>query len=452
MNLGSSMVSRWRAVGGSLLVGLLFAIGMLVFLPTAETEANGAPNAGHVVVQFADGATAVRPVTWTGTISRVVALELAGFKVESGGDSVCSIEGEGCPATNCFCLDNLWAQGQWDGRAWDASAWPPPLLADGDVVAFRMSTQPDYSDWGLTGFMPGAAAYVAASDAVEWMRGQQRADGGYSDGFDPIGTSVRALIALGATGHDPDEWGSPSLLYHMTNISRTETAEYVAKSAAKAGKLAVGVAWTGQTITDFAGINLPISITAYYSPTTGGYGAGSGDTVWAMLGLSAMGEPIPDTAVGNLYGLQNADGGWAWNEWDSDSEVQHTATCVQALLAAGESVTSTEVVKALSFIAASQNSDGGYPYQPAGASDLGTTAHVAQTLLSAGKGEAGNWCSEIGCAYLLNAQQADGSFPAYSALYATQEAIPALMHRPFGPLAAWSYNCYAIHLPHLRSP
>ena len=60
-----------------------------------------------------------------------------------------------------------------------------------------------------------------------------------------------------------------------------------------AGKLAVGAAWTGQTVTDFAGINLPISLTAYYSPTTGGYGAGSGDTAWAVLGLAAMGETDP---------------------------------------------------------------------------------------------------------------------------------------------------------------
>jgi hypothetical protein len=425
---------------------------MIFLLPTAETEANGAASEGHVVVQFAEGATAVRPITWTGTISRVAALQAAGFLVESAGDSVCSIEGEGCPASNCFCPDNLWAQGQWDGWAWDTTAWPPPPLADGDVVAFRIGTQPDYSDWGLTGFVPGAAAYVAASDAVEWMRGQQQADGGYSDGFDPIGTSVRALIALGATGYDPDEWGSPSLLQSMTVVSRTETADYAATSAAKAGKLAVGAAWTGQTITDFAGINLPISITAHFSPTTGGYGAGSGETVWAMLGLSAMGEPVPSTAVGYLYSLQNGDGGWAWNEWSTNSEVQHTATCVQALLAAGESVTSTEVIRALDFIAGSQNVDGGYPYQSSGTSDLGTTAHVIQTLLSSGKGTAGNWCSEIGCAYLLSAQQPDGSFPAYSPLYATQEAIPALMHRPFGPLADWSYECHGLYLPQVRKP
>jgi hypothetical protein len=404
-------------------------------------------NSAHLVVQFSDGDTAVRPVTWTGTISRVGALKSAGFAVEHTGDTVCSIDGDGCPATDCWCADNLWAQGQWAGTTWDDSAWPPPNPTDSDVVAFRNGTQPDYSDWGLKGFLPGAPTYVAASDAAEWMRDQQQSDGSYPSWAGPIAGSVRSLIALHSVGYDPDEWGSPSLLNFLTVVSKTETANYAATGAAEAGRLALGAAWTDQTVTDFAGINLPVSITTYYSPTSGAYGDGSGDTAWAMLGLHAAGDDIPTQTVSFLKGVQNTDGGWSWNEWGTDSEVQHTALCIQALLAAGEPVTSTELADALSLIESGKNSDGGYGYMVGDASDLNTTVYVIQSLLAAGQDPVGNWCATTQCRYLFSKQEANGSFPGYAPLYSVQEAIPALMHRPYGPLAPWTYNCYANYLP-----
>jgi hypothetical protein len=448
MNLGGNGNRRWGLLAAALAGGVLLAAMVLLLLPSQETEAESlGPQLAHVVVQFADGATAVRPISWTGTISRVAALQTAGFTVEHGGDAVCSIAGEGCPSTDCWCSDNLWAQGQWDGSGWDTLAFPPPLLQHGDVIAFRNGTQPDYSDWGLTGLLPGAPTYVAASDALEWMRGKQQADGSYNDGLGAVGASVRALTMLGAAGYDPDGWGSPSLLHYLTVVSPTETAEYAAKDAASAGKLAVGAAWTRQTVTDFVGINLPISLTSHFSPTTGGFGGGSGDTAWAVLGLAAMGEDVSPEVVDYLVGVQNPDGGWAWNEWGTSSEVQHTATVVQALLAAGTSVTSTEVISAVEFIASGKNGDGGYAYMPPGASDVATTAYAVQALLSSGTGQSGDWCSEVDLAYLLRVQQADGSFPSLSLLYATQEVVPALMHRPLGPLADWSYNCHKLYLP-----
>jgi hypothetical protein len=414
-------------------------------------RAQGAVSTAHVVVQFSDGDTAVRPITWTGSITRIAALKVAGFAVEHNAETVCSIDGDGCPSgTSCFtCGDNLWGQGEWAGTAWAETYSPPNLLTDGDVIAFRNGTQPDYSDWGLTGFLPGAPTYVAASDALEWMRDQQQEDGSYP-GLSIIGGSVRTLIALGSAGYDPDEWGDPSLLEFLTVTSDTATVNYAATGAAEAGKLTVGAAWTDQPVTDFIDINLPMSITAYYSATTGGYGTNSTDTAWAALGLHAAGEDIPSTTIDFLVSLQNVDGGWNWaDDPDSPSEVQQTALCVQALLAAGESVTATEVVSALTFIDSAKKSDGGYGYLVGDSSGVNTTAYVLQSLMSAGQIPTGNWCSKVRCGYLSSNQADEGyfSFGGNPSLYATQEAIPALMHRPFGPLAPWTYNCYVNYLP-----
>jgi len=442
-----------RKLALSIALGAMLTLGLVAGLGFSRPPAQASPEAAssaHVVVQFADGNKTVRPITWVDSITRVGALKAAGLSVEHSDNAVCNIEGEGCPATDCFCADNLWAQGQWDGTAWDTAAWPPPELVDGDVIAFRNGTQPDFSDWGLTGLLPGAPTFVAASNALEWMRDQQQPDGSYDD-LGKIGASVRALIALGAASYDPADWGNPSLLNFITVISRSETVDYAATSASSAGKLAVGAAWTGQTVTDFAGINLPMSITTYYSPTTGAYGYGSGDTAWAMLGLYAAGEGIPAQTISFLKDAQNADGGWSWNEWSTTSELQHTALCVQALLAAGEPVTATEVMSALTLINSARNDDGGYGYAAGDASDLSTTGYVIQSLLSAGQGPDGNWCTPIRGRYLLTEQGEDGSYGGFSPLYATQEAIPALMHRPFGPLASWTYNCYLNYLPLISS-
>jgi hypothetical protein len=248
------------------------------------------------------------------------------------------------------------------------------------------------------------------------MRGQQAADGSYADAFGAIGPSTRALIALGAAGYDPGEWGSPSLLEFMTVVSQTKTAEYANAGAANAGMLAVGAAWTGQDVDDFAGIDLPVTVSGYFSPTTGGFGGGSGDTVWAVLGLTAMGESIPSEAVAFLKGVQNTDGGWAWNEWGPNSEVQHTALVLQALLAAGESVTSTEVISAQTFIDSGRNDDGGYAYQPGGASDANTTAAVVQAQFSLCKVLGDNLCATSEVDYLLDVQEPDGSYAGPSAL------------------------------------
>jgi hypothetical protein len=231
-------------------------------------------------------------------------------------------------------------------------------------------------------------------------------------------------------------------------VSRTEVADYAAEGAAEAGKLALAAVWTGQNVRDFAGVDLPVAVSGHFSPTTGVYGDGSGDTVWAVLGLAAMSEPIPAEAVAFLKNVQNADGGWAWNEWGTSSESQHTATVVQALLAAGESKTSPEVVSAMAFIASTQNVDGGYAYVPGSPSDVGSTSAVVQAQLSTGVRSGGNWCTSIDQRYLLGVQLPDGSYPGFgSELYSTQEAIPALMQRPFGPLADYTYNCSFLYMP-----
>ena len=64
-------------------------------------------NEAHIVIQFEPGDNSVREVKFTGDISGLDALILTGMEVITQdfgwGVSVCSIEGVGCPADNCWC-------------------------------------------------------------------------------------------------------------------------------------------------------------------------------------------------------------------------------------------------------------------------------------------------------------------------------------------------------------
>lgn len=411
-------------------VALLLAFGLIGC-------ARPAPQTAHVVVQFADGATTLRPISWTGELTRVAALELAGLTVaaDPAGEVVCSIAGEGCPSDDCFCPANRWAQGHWDGAGWDTETWPPPPVANGDVIAFRLGAQPDHSDWGLAGYMADAPTYLAASRAIEWLGAQQGDDGSYDDGFDQIGASVRSLLAISAAGYDPAVWGSPSLSAFLLETAAERTSAYAQGSAAAAGKLAVATAWAGLDPANVAGLDLPALITAAHDPATGAFGGGSGDSAWAVLGLSAAGQPVPQGVIAFLEGSQLEDGGWTWNEMQPQSEVQHTALVIQALLAAGVPRDSETVGRALALVRAAANPDGGYPYQAPGDSDVATTAAVIQALLSVGDMATDGQALAAARGYLQSQQDAEGAMQGFSPLFATQESIPALMGRPFGARA-----------------
>lgn len=401
------------------------------------TACSAPASTAHLVVQFADGSTHLHTVSWSGELTRVQALQQAGYAVDTdaAGEALCRIEGQGCPPEDCFCSANLWAQGQWDGDNWDSQTWPPPPLQDGDWVAFRMGTQEDLSDWGLEGFLADAPVYQAAERALDWLQSQQTAAGGYDDGFDAVAASVRSLLAVGAAGRDPAAWGSPSLEAYLSETVTEDLVQYAQGAASAAGKLAVAVAWAGLDPAAFAGLDLPATIADFYDPATGAYGPGSGDTAWAILGLYAAQQPIPEAVVPFLEGVQLEDGGWAWNEMQPQSEVQHTAVVVQALLAAGAPSDSEAVLRALALVRQAANPDGGYPYQVPGESDLGATAAVIQMWLSVGAEGADAEALAAARSYLLSQQEEDGSLRAWSPLYATQEAIPALLGRPFGPVA-----------------
>lgn len=403
---------------------------------------------GTVIVQLGEHDTVARHITFSAPISGLDALQLAGLEVvttsTSFGPVVCSIEGVGCPADDCFCDDSVF----WGYKSWDGASWQDYMvgagdssLSDGAVEGWR------WGEWGSA--MWPAQPVTAALQALDWLKLRQSLSDG---GFGSEGDSAEALLAIGANGFDAGEWqrqaGGPSLSRYWLARARS----YGSQGAAQAGKLAVGASaaemcWPG-------GAAQPAN---YYDEATGIYAEGAGSQAWAILGVAALGQEVPAGATQYLKGLAQPNGGFEWGPgWGTDTNA--TALSVQALIATGEPVTAPLITEAMAYLRTAQNEDGGFPYAPDSPwgtdSDANSTAYVIETLRVAGEdlnGAAWSRGSNTPISFLLSLQLEDGSFEWQegqgSNQLASQQAVVALLGRTFPLRTAETVWCPAVHLP-----
>jgi len=430
---------------------LVLTLAGLIVTSVAAAQPAAAPRSAraHVVVQFGDHDLAARAINFTAPISGLRALELTGLPVVTAsfgwGTAVCAINGVGCPATNCFCdSNNFWGYKYWDGSAWqdymvgaDSSS-----VNNGAVEGWR------WGPWGSA--MHPARPITSAVQALDWLAPRQSlTDGGY--GGDSA--TAEAQLAVAANNYTAAEWrrqpNAPSLQsYQMMYASR-----FANQGAGAAGKLAVAQigartpCWTNNT-------RQP---SHYYNSGTGAYSNEAGPHAWAMLGTVALSQTVSAQAVQYLKNLQQPNGGWEWSPgWGTDTNT--TALAVQALIASGEPVGSSNVTNGLTYLKSAQNNDGGFPYDPTSLwgtdSDANSTAYVIQAILAAGQDPMSAAWQKNGntpYAFLLSLQLSDGSFEWQSGTgsnqLATVQSIVALLGRPF-PLRVASVNaCPVLYFP-----
>lgn len=420
-----------------LLIATLIALSPAWGSAQPGQAAPSAPSTAWVAVQFAPGEQIVRAVTFEGSLSGLEALQASGLEVVTKdfgwGVAVCAINGVGCPADNCFCGGSkFWNYEYWD---WSDSSWEgypvgpsSSTVEDGDVEGWR------WAEWGV-GSLPPGPALVAAQKALAWLAGQQSAtDGGYGG----AGPSVETLLSIGANGIQARHWRrtptAPSLLTYLMG----KAAGYTTNAAA-AGKLTLGWSAAGPCLPPFTHV-----AGDFYDEETGAYGYGAGAQAWAILGEAARGQTIPTQAVNYLKSRQQSDGGWEYvpGGWGAGTDTNTTALALQALVAAGEPLTSTVITAGLGYLHTAQNNDGGFPYDPDSswgtASDANSTAYVLQALYATGQNLAA-WKKGTPPAdpldFLLSLQLEGGAFEWQAGsganLMATQQAIPALLGRAF---------------------
>lgn len=429
----------WRRLIRASASAIVVLLGITLLLMGArsaraqEGAGDATPYTATIVVQ-ADGGLLVRPITFTDAISGLAALQASGLDVTvadtSFGRAVCAIAGTGCPADDCFCGGDLF----WNYSAWDDEAWASYATGASTSILTQTGAIEGWR-WGVyTGTAASPLGIVdAVPAALEWLHAQQSPiNGGYSS----MGGAAETLFAIGANGIAARDWQTPAGRSLETYV-RTQQTRFARHDVAGAGKLAVGLAaadacWNGRS-------RLP---KAWYDETAGGYAADSGFNAWGILGTLALSETVPVTAVETLRTSLLPVGGWEWMAgFGADSNT--TALVIETLIAAGEPVSATEIVSGLAYLKQAQQPDGGFAYDLAsgGGSDANSTAYAVQALAAAGEDPAGEAWSVEGVTpigYLLGLQLPDGSFEwqkdTGSNLYATQQAIPALLQRPY-PIA-----------------
>jgi hypothetical protein len=387
-----------------------------------------------LVVHFEGASRVVRTLDFTEPISGLALLEQSDLDVVKAefdwGTAVCSIEGVGCPADDCFCQENaFWSYLFWDGDAWASYPVGPAqslISTTGTVEGWQWST-------GENPVMPPIYA-EAADQSLNWLRAQQViTDGSYGSS---VGASVESLLALGANHEDADAWRPspdvPSLLEFVTE----NAPAYSQEGVSEAGKLAVAL--TAMELCWPADALMP---TAYYSPTIGALHPDAGRLAWGILGTLALDQAIPADSVAYLNDLALPEGGWEWSPgWGRDTN--STALAIQALIAADTPVTATTIVSGLAYLRLAQTDAGGFSYDPgadfSAMADANSTAYAVQALVAAGENPLGEeWQKAEGnpLDFLLAQQDATGGLawqagqPANAA--ATQQAIPALLGQPY---------------------
>ncbi len=158
--------------------------------------------------------------------------------------------------------------------------------------------------------------YQAARHAVACLDTIQQSNGGWAQfGTSPANAAgtARAIAAITAFGEDPQSarWTvAPANTKPITALEQLTPAYLTGGRGGRVGIVMQGVvaANSSLTVTDFAGYNLPISVTNFLSPTGAYANTGFGPMAHAeaMLGLQAAGLKADPTAVAFLRdGIQN---------------------------------------------------------------------------------------------------------------------------------------------------
>ncbi len=300
---------------------------------------------------------------------------------------------------------------------------------------------------------PLPARYEAARQAISCLATlQDSSTGGWEQfagfGINAAGTS-RAIEAVAAFGGDPQaaEWTPGSV--NAVDALEALTPAYVADG--RGGRLGVvmqGVVAAGApyTVTNFAGYNLPISVTNYLSPT-GEYDStafGPQSHNEAMLGMIASGN-VPDALA--VTWLQNAAINGSWGGADSDGSSINVLARLGAEIPQG----------AFANLRHTQQADGGWGYGvPA---SINSTAEVVQGLVQAGDNPFAPVWSVVMSGTIQNAadavllQQSDsGCWLDYSGTvddpFSTTDAVLVLMADPVWSAAERpSYFEWDLYLP-----
>ncbi len=239
-----------------------------------------------------------------------------------------------------------------------------------------------------------------------WLQAQQAPDGGYPNlrgdvTIGATGDAVNALVALGNVGIEVET--EAAVAYLEENV-----AAGVETLAGGAGRAAMAVAAAGADPSDVGGTDLVAMIAESWDEDTGSYGADLISNIYALLGLAAAGEEVPEEAIAALESSQLDDGAWSFDGMPGSGDAVMTAFVVQTLAAAGRSGEDASIAGAIDFLRTVQVDGGAFAYSAGAPPDANTTGLIVSALTAAGEDVGGEWGGAV--AALSAFQNESGAF------------------------------------------
>jgi energy-coupling factor transport system substrate-specific component len=278
---------------------------------------------------------------------------------------------------------------------------------------------------------PAAAGSGAVGRGVGYLRDAQNRDGGFGGARGGASTPLYAAWAAIGFGAAGEECGSALTRYlqrtgatvrGVGDVERTILALYACGAGAKIGDRDL------------------LADLRRAQRADGSFGGFVNQTAFAVLALRAAG--ISRSSVSLSHALswitrhQHGDGGFAYPATGGRSDIDVTASVIQALVAVRGRDAGTAGRRAVSFLRRHQRPDGGFPLSPGGASNAQSTAFAVQGLIAAGVRASSirRDGSRTATAYLQSLMTADGSVrysrtSAQTPVWVTAQVVPALAGR-----------------------
>jgi hypothetical protein len=269
----------------------------------------------------------------------------------------------------------------------------------------------------------------AAGSPLTYLLGAQNDDGGFGSASgqpsSPLYSdwTALALVADGRNPADVARGGSSLLAYIEATLAgdpgSLERAILVAGAA-------------GLPATDFGGHDLLAALERDIRHD-GSVSNQVNLTTFAALALRAAGVTPPAAMLRWLVRQQDADGGFSWATAGQLADVDDTGATLEALPATAGAARR----RAVAFIRAAQNRDGGFAAEPGGSSNAQSTAWAVQGLIAAGVDPARvrTHGSPSPLSYLRSLITRSGAIDyargvPLTPVWVTAEAIPALDGKP----------------------
>ncbi len=221
----------------------------------------------------------------------------------------------------------------------------------------------------------------AASPSVTYLERAQNADGGWGaapgQGSTPLHSGWVAL-GLAAAGRNPADVAKRASALAYVRAHAHEGADLGALERSILVLSAAG---------DPSRRGLAAELAAHRR-RDGSFAGRVNITAFAVLALRAAGRDRHDRVVRGaarwIIRQRNRDGGFNFARRGGPSGIDDTAGAVQALVSTGLR-TSSAVRRAVAFLLARQNPDGGFPLVPGAGSNTQSTAWAVQALVAAGR-------------------------------------------------------------------